>query len=314
MRESPINPGDIIEAMLSPSGPPQMFTLKLSECREVYQQIEKRVGNTPVDIVLNGDWAMVQFSRLCNHRIRVIQDPPTGLISRIVRRTGLSERDFEFASLHTQFYGARIHLSFLCFLREEMSTNWLPLVPTMIILWVLFQFVLGTASTGASDALEKVNELVLTATTLYLSIFLLFTISQNIDLVRDPHLFRNGLTHRFFRVDQFLAFLAVVVLCISILNVIILNISYPVSLRVWGWILTLPNLTVVAPFLTAAGVTILVDCFLALIGYYFRRVRYVVERELTKNLLDEIMEERNQQHSEEKELNNEDVVGLEKSL
>lgn len=291
------DPKDVIKAMLSPSDPPQMFTLGLSGFQEVYQEVQRTVGSTPVDIVLNGDWAVAQFSQLCNHRIRVLQDPPSNLLSRVTHKRALTERDFEFSSLHSEFYGARTHLSFLSFLAEELSASWLPLAFIMIILWTVFQFLVNTASTSL-EALEKVNELLLTATTLYLSIFLLFTISQNSDLVKDPYLFRKGLTHRFFRVDQLLAFLAVVVICISIINTIILNIPSPISLSLLGRTFTLPVVTAVAPFLSAAGVTILADCFLAFIRYYFRRVRYIIERELTKDLLDEVMEERNRQHLE----------------
>lgn len=281
---------DVIQAILSPSGSPQVFTLNLSQFREVYQAIQRNAQGTPVDIVLNGDWAMVQFSRLCNHRIRVLQDPPSSLLSRFVPKTVLEEKDFEFASLHSQFYGAKTYLSLRSFLAEEISTNWLPLSLTMLISWIVFQFLLGTAG---KDVLEKVNELLLTATTLYLSIFLLFTVSQNVDLVKDPYLFRQGLTQRFFRVDQLLAFLAVAVLCVSILSVILLNVSSPVSLPLFGRTFTIPDASIIAPFLSAAGMMMLVDCFLALTQYYFRRMRYILEKKLTKELLDELMEERN---------------------
>ena len=81
---------DVIQAILSPSGSPQVFTLNLSQFREVYQAIQRNAQGTPVDIVLNGDWAMVQFSRLCNHRIRVLQDPPSSLLSRFVPNPVLS--------------------------------------------------------------------------------------------------------------------------------------------------------------------------------------------------------------------------------
>jgi len=84
-------------------------------------------------------------------------------------------------------------------------------------------------------------------------------------------------------------------MCVSILNVILLNLSPPVSVSLLGRTFTLPDVSVIAPFLSALGVTMLVDCFLALIQYYSRRVRYILEKDLTKGLLDEVMEERNRQ-------------------
>jgi len=284
-------PREVVQAILSPSGPPQIFTLNLSQFREVYQAIQQNVESKPVDIVLNGDWAMVQFSRLCNHRIRVTQNLPSNFLSRLVHKTVLTEEDFDFA-IYSEFYGARTYLSLRSFLVEEISTNGFPLLLTMLISLIVFQSILGTAGKGV---LEKVNELLLTATTLYLSVFLLFTVSQNVELVKDPFLFREGLTHRFFRVDQLLASLAVAVMCVSILDVILLNLSPPVSVSLLGRTFTLPDVSVIAPFLSALGVTMLVDCFLALIQYYSRRVRYILEKDLTKRLLDKVMEERNRQ-------------------
>lgn len=291
MRVSTNTPKEVIQAILSPSGSPVIFSLSLSQFREVYQAVQRNKENTPVDVVLNGDWAMAQFSRLCNHRIRVIQDPPSGFFSRFVNKTTLTEKDFDFA-IYSEFYGATTHLSLRSFLKEEISTNGIPLLFTMLASWIVFQFFLGT--TG-KEILEKVNELLITATTLYLSIFLLFTVSQNMDSIKDPFLFRVGLTHRFFRVDQLLASLVVVVFCVSVLNVVLLNLSPPVSVSIVGRKFELPDVTIAAPFLSAVGLTVLVDCFLALIQYYFRRVRYVLEKDLTKALLDEIMEQRNNQ-------------------
>jgi len=200
------------------------------------------------------------------------------------------EKDFDFASLNAEFYGSKTHMSFRSFLAEEISMNWFPLLLTLLASWGAFQFLLDPANT---DTLQKVNELLLTSATLYLGIFLLFTVSQNVNLIKDPLFFRQGLTQRFFRIDQLLASLAVGVLCISILNVVLLDVVSSVTLPLFGKTLPLPY--IIASLLTAVGVTILVDCFLALIGYYFRRIRYTLETELAKELLDEIMEERNKE-------------------
>lgn len=287
-------PEEIVHAILSPSGSPEMFTISLSQFREVYRSVQQELGErqlppTLLDIVLNGDWAVVQFSQLCNHRIRVLQDSSTGPLSRFLDKRILTEEDFDFASLHSEFHGARTYLSFRSFLKEEAATNWIPLALILLFSWAMFHFSFVTAG---EDILEKVNELLLTATTLYLSIFLLFTVSQNIDLIKDPYYFRRGLTHRFLRVDQLLASLAVAALGVSILNIVLLNVSSPISIPLPGRIVVITNVSVLAPFLTAVGLIILIDCFLALIQYYFRRVRYILERELTKELLDQLANER----------------------
>ena len=294
------NPKKVVEAIHVLSGSPQIFTLYLSQFRDVFEEIQQDAQGTPIDVVLNGDWAMVQFSRLCTHRIRVLQDPSSNRISRSLlkvfsRKMILTEDDFEFASLYAKFYGARTRLSFGSFLLEEISTNWFPLILTLLISWVVFRSLAVASSPMGGKALEKVNELLLTTGTLYISIFILFTVSQNADALKDPHLFREGLTHRFLRVDRILAFLTIIVVCISILNIVLLNAPSPISLSLFGKTRTIQDVSIVVPVLSAIGITIFVDCFLALVQYYFRRVRYILERELTKDLLDAMWEERNTQ-------------------
>jgi hypothetical protein len=291
------DPEDVVKALLSPAGSPEVFTLSVSQFRQVFGEIQKQAQGTPVDVVLNEDWAMVQFSRLCNHRVRVLRDFPSRAIqrffSRFLPRRMLTENDFEFASLYAEFHGGTTRLSFGSFIGEELSTNWLPLLFTLLISWGAFQALMLAAPPTPKEALEKINELLLTAATLYLSIFILFTVSQNVELIRDPYLFRKGLTHRFFRVDRLLASFSIVVLCLSILNVVLLNLPSPVSFTVLGRTMSMQDTSAVVPFLSAAGVTVLTDCFLALVRYYFRSVRYVTERQLTKELLDELWKERN---------------------
>ena len=101
-------------------------------------------------------------------------------------------------------------------------------------------------------------------------------------------MFRKGLTHRFFRVDGFLTILAVLsmILCISV--IMLLNVSSDISFLGFK-----ANLTVVqrsVPLLSAMALTLIVDCFLSLLNYYFQRVRNVIEKDLSKKLFDELLE------------------------
>ena len=246
-----------------------------SQFKTVYTDIQKRTGGTPTHILLNGNWAMVQFSSLCNHRIRIL---PDRFLKWVKIKRALDDKDFDFALLHAEYFGERKHLTFLKFLGEELSTNWLSLIFTFIFGLIGF-YALVNSPTG-KDAIEKISETLLTATMLFLSVFILFTVSQNSEIIKDQYLFRKGLTHRFFRVDGFLTVLAVfsMLLCISV--IMLLNVSSDIKLL--GFTVNLLNVQHVIPLLSAMALTLLVDCFLSLLNYYFQRIRNVIETDLSK--------------------------------
>jgi hypothetical protein len=284
------DPALVIKNLLSPTGAPSVYTLSVSQFREVYTEIQKARQGTPVHILLNGDWAMVQFSRLCNHRIRIISDAPLKPFSWIERRKILEERDFEFASLHAEFLGVRKQLTIWKFLWEELITNGLYLLGTFLISFVAFSAL--TSVPSGKDALQRISEALLTASTLYLSVFILFTVSQNAEVLKDNFLFRKGLTYRFFQVDKILASLSVYIILSSILNIVLINISSE-TIRIFLFTIKLPDLSIYIQIFSALIVTTLVDCFLSLIRYYFQRTRLVSEKDLTKNFFDELYEDQN---------------------
>ena len=85
----------------------------------------------------------------------------------------------------------------------------------------LVAFIALTSVPSGKDALQRISEALLTASTLYLSVFILFTVSQNAEVLKDTFLFRQGLTYRFFQVDRILASLAVYLILAIILNIIL---------------------------------------------------------------------------------------------
>ena len=95
----------VLQAILVPSGDPKIFTLSLSRFKDLYQQVHGQRSETKIDVVLNGTWALVQFSELCNHRIRVL---PDNLFRRgyklIGRRLYLEKHDFEIAFSSATFF------------------------------------------------------------------------------------------------------------------------------------------------------------------------------------------------------------------
>jgi hypothetical protein len=56
--------------------------------------------------------------------------------------------------------------------------------------------------------------------TLFLTVFVLFTISQNVDIAKDPNLYTHGLFHRFIRDDQYVTVATAVSLLTSALGLL----------------------------------------------------------------------------------------------
>ena len=284
-------PSTVLKEILSADRQKAGFTLSVQCFREVFLGIQQEYPGTPVDIVLNGDWAMAQFSRISNQRIRILPVFTTRL--RHIEPQVLSEDDFDFAALYATFYGARKPLSFLAFLREELSAN--PFKLLIVFLATFFIFFL-ISSNGNITKLIPINELIITSITLFLSIFLLFTVSQNLEKSQNLMFFSTGLTHRFFSVDRYVAIIAILALLLGFFNVVLAEILPNHNWALFKYTIQTPDsleLTIIASLSTALATTLLVDSFLALTNYYFYRVRYLVEQELTRQLLDSTMKQRN---------------------
>lgn len=213
------NPNKVAQSILGPTGKPQNFILTLSQFKTIYQEIYEKRGNTRVDIVLNGDWALVQFGELCNHRIRVL---PDNLCRRIPKffnlHLYLEKEDFEIAYSAAKFYGQEKYLHFGRFLQEEIQVNGFR---------IIFLLVLSGLSLTAINSVESVrtaNELLIGVAAIFFSIFLLFTVSQNLPVLKLP-LFKAGLTHRFIQVDSKITYLVIFVIGLSFVNLVLVEMS-----------------------------------------------------------------------------------------
>jgi hypothetical protein len=138
------------------------------------------------------------------------------------------------------------------------------------------------------DFLAQVNEMLLTSATLFLSIFLVFTVAQSSKLQEDKRLFDSGLLHKFERDDRLIAVVALTSLLLSILNVVILGIPATFSITRWRvagrYILTFNKLSLIIPTLTGLSIAALVFCFLALL-YYLKRTMLITNRDMSVKVL-----------------------------
>lgn len=275
----PDSPTMVIEELLKPSGEPKIFTLPLADFKEVFRQVYKQRGDSAVDIVLNGNWALAQFSSLCNHRIRVV---PDNIYRKLPRVLGLGlyleEKDFEIAASVATFYGQRKYLTLRRFIGEELSGGGIRLLliftTSGAILTLLAQ------SAGAVEILKSANEVLIGVATIFFSIFMLFTASQNTSIIENPLLFRKGVTHRFVRVDKLVSWVAFLALCVAASNRVLVESQIVTN---WG----------ILPWTSALAITLMADSLLAVVHYYAERVRYSYESDQSRKLLDEVFEKRN---------------------
>ncbi len=282
---------DVLDALLQPSGKPENFILTLAQFKELYQDIHRQRGETKVDIVLNGEWALVQFGELCNHRIRVL---PNGLYRRITKALNwhlyLEKNDFEIAFSSAEFYGQLEYLNWWRFTKEEARVNGVK----GVVIFLLSGFFLSVAVKTSTNVISSVNDILIGVSAIFFSIFVLFTISLNLPLV-DMYSFRQGLTHRFVQVDKKVAYLAVFALTVASFNRVFADTQVLQIPQTSLWTQNTVDMQRFLSWSTAFGISIMAISLLTVIQYYFRRVQNLYEKDFSKRILDEAFTDRNHQ-------------------
>jgi hypothetical protein len=281
-------PDNILEALVKPTGDPKMFTITLSGFKKLFKKIQTKAPGTKVDIVLNGEWTLVQFSELCNHSIKVLPDSYVKPIQRFLGiKTYLEERDFELATSVAEFYGQRKYLTVWRFIKEEILSDGFTGFIIFITAGLLLTFL---SNTTGLESIEAASDVLIGISAIFFSIFILFTASQNIQIVATPDLFKSGLTHRFVRVDRMIAWISILALVIAVLCRVSFETLSNYSVSIGSQTV---NLKILIPWLLASAVSLLGNSLIIVVRYYFRRIELLVETDLTKKILSEAFDVRN---------------------
>jgi len=280
----------VSEALINPVGSPMMFTLSLEQFKVLYQNVYTAKGESKVDIVLNGQWALIQFAELCSHRIRVVPDRRSKR-NFLNQAAFLEKDDFEIAYSSATFYGMDRYINTRRFLAEEIETNWFT-ITIFIVLSVLVMYFLVRNNVNQKDTFSSANELLIGISSIFFSIFLLYTASQNLSIVNED-MFVRGLMHRFIQVDRQIMNLALIAVSISGVNLLIAGAFDPqklILLLPWTqFSLLLSHILIIS---TALAMTIMGIVFHSVVEYYFRRIQYQYETDLSKRILDRTFQER----------------------
>lgn len=175
--------------------PDSAVRLTLPEFKNLYVEIVNQLGNRNPYVVLIflNDQVMAMFPQYSGQRIQIMHS----------KEKQLQAADFEFV-IYKQLHGVRNKLqSFRAFLGTEIRLYWK---------WLMLSFTLsalGLHFTGSESTYSLLSGLLIQSATVFVSIFLIFTVTQSALIQQDVSLFRSGLLHKYRRDDRNVAILGI---------------------------------------------------------------------------------------------------------
>ena len=163
---------------------------------------------------------------------------------------------------------------FIVFLKKEFRLNWWKLINIFFLTFALF-FIANNV-----DMLRKVNEMILASITIFISIFLLFVVSQR-GYKSEFKLMKEGTLYKFFQNDKYIAMLAIFLIFLSIVTV---AFSY---VDLGGQKEQNHQIILLLSTLTSSSLVILAICYLAIYQYYFERMKLIRLLSASEELLDD---------------------------
>ena len=195
-------------------------------------------------------------------------------------RKPLQDSDFSFLSL-VDWRGARVsQTSFPCFLLHEAIDNWLR-IGVILLVSVAALLLAGPSS----DVYDLLHTLLIQASTVFLSIYLIFTVAQSERLSYDRKLFDKGTLHKYYGHDRNVTRFGILTVALVFGNSVLLSsdivgqtLQDPLPLALGRWI---------AAISTAIVLSMLFHTFFIVADYYLERTRDVAEREHVGQVLHE---------------------------
>lgn len=268
--------------------------ISLDDFSKVYHCITQRTG-TPsrIDVVLLGDRCYVQFSSL----------PPGDRIIYVTAEKRLVPDDFSRIIANPYFHGDVLPTRFRQQIREDWKNLLVSACLALVVVLLSFLIAVPAASNYSAylstptsypqvdrvlNSLSRISELMLTSSTLFISLFLVFTVAQSTKLQQDVRLFDSGLLHKFARDDRLIAIIALTGFFLGILNSALIGLPYSWDIAsfpvITGQILTINKLTLFVPLINGLALLCLAYCFLALL-YYVKRTMLLTDRDISAKVL-----------------------------
>jgi len=256
-----------------------VYSLTLDEFQGLYRLVtalcqnqNKKIGET--HILLLTESALIKFS------------VAPKIVIQITHNKNLSKKDFEVV-MFPIFEGNVKPITLGAFIWTEFLHNWWIFILVSILFFLLFY------SNNNFSGATTINQLLIQANALFISIFVLFTISQNRELLTSRELVRKGQTHQLMQNDYYITSFAIFSLVLAFISSSILTLP----INTLNTLITIPVinfsffLATVAIALTHFALLILLDCFLAITHYYIKVMRTGLEAKMFTQLMGEQSED-----------------------
>lgn len=249
-----------------------VYVLSLAEFQELYklvsrlsEQRDKKIGETY--ILLLTENALVRFSLAQK------------IIIQVSHNQTLSKTDFNIV-ISPKFEGNINPITWKAFIWTEFRQNWL------IILFITVLFFLLFYMTNNFAGISKINELLIQSNSLFISIFILFTISQNRELLTNKELTRQGITHRLMQNDYYITSFAILSLSLALCSSAILTLPTN-TMSSFALANSFYSMGTIAIGLTHLALILLLVCFLSVTKYYLKVMRAGMESKMYEQLMNE---------------------------
>lgn len=239
----------------------------LSEFQKYYTSLWKLTGSPPaVSLVNLGTIVIGQFSNVSPQKFG------------IQTRRFLTCEDFRFVDALRWHGPERACQSFIQFVWVEFRLYWWKL---------LLVFFTGTGLLYLADDTQLYSvlaTLLIQSCTVFLSIFLIFTVAQSQILYRDIELFESGFLEKYYCDDRNVMWLGITAVALTLLSPMVISLldSYfaePMA----------SELRVVVRLLKALSMSVtialLFDTFLSVVDYYLQRSRDLIDRDMASEVL-----------------------------
>ncbi|WP_420628774.1 hypothetical protein [Candidatus Leptofilum sp.] len=241
----------------------------IDEFQRFYSTFVNLTKNIPNVAFVNLETIVkAQFSDISPQHFDILTDKP------------LSEKDFSFAEKKT-WYGANSNLQgFGQFLVSEIRENWQKIAPIFLLSFLLL------ALANSDTLYDIVATLLIQSGTVFLSVFLIFTVSQSHILHRDKSLFQSGILQKYYSDDRNVILMGILTIALTFFSqMLIENISNFTSSTNIDWVIIFGRL--LKGLSASLVISLLFNTFFIVANYYLDRTRDVLERDLASELLHE---------------------------
>ena len=261
----------ICEALLIGQFGKRALDVNVDEFQKFYTTMVHLTKSNPVVSFVNLETMVVaQFSNISPQHFDIAPG-----------KRFLTETDFDFV-INRKWYGARNKPQrFGWFLWNEFLLNKRELTIIFTIsalaLFIIDDIVLY----------EQLVSLLIQSATVFLSIYIIFTVSQSQTLYRDITLFKNGILQKYYRDDRNTTLLGIITIGLTFLGSSIVSLTSKVEKTYTqvDWVML--STRAVRAFVLAVVVVMLFDTFFAVANYYLVRNKDVLERDMVADILDE---------------------------